>query len=79
MRLLLQNVKGLTFFGHTGVGVRRLIICWQSESAGKEFHTNGAETEKVREEKLLVIPDGLATRLVLRRTPGCGRKAVGVI
>ena len=33
--------------------------------AGKEFHVEGADTEKAREEKLLVIPGGLVRRSVL--------------
>ena len=32
---------------------------------GKEFLVEGADTEKAREEKLLVIPAGLVKRLVL--------------
>jgi len=33
--------------------------------AGREFHVEGADTEKAREEKLLVIPGGLVRRFVL--------------
>jgi len=33
--------------------------------AGREFQVEGADTEKAREEKLLVIPAGLARRLTL--------------
>ena len=46
--------------------------------AGKEFQVEGADTEKAREEKLLVIPSGLVRRFVLedRRTQGSGRKIV---
>ena len=33
--------------------------------AGREFQVEGADTEKVREEKLLVIPAGLVRRFVL--------------
>ena len=33
--------------------------------AGKEFQVEGADTEKVREEKLLVIPGGVVKRSVL--------------
>ena len=33
--------------------------------AGKEFQLEGADTEKVREEKLLVIPGGVVKRSVL--------------
>jgi len=32
---------------------------------GSEFQVNGAETEKAREVKLLVMPEGLARRFVL--------------
>ena len=32
--------------------------------AGKEFQVEGADTEKDREEKLLVIPAGLVRRFV---------------
>jgi len=35
--------------------------------AGKEFQVEGADTEKAREEKLLVIPGGLVRRLVLEK------------
>jgi len=31
--------------------------------AGKEFQVEGADTEKAREEKLVVIPAGLVRRL----------------
>ena len=31
--------------------------------AGREFQVQGADTEKAREEKLLVIPAGLVRRL----------------
>ena len=33
--------------------------------AGREFQVEGADTEKAREEKLLVIPAGLVMRFVL--------------
>ena len=33
--------------------------------AGKEFQVDGADTQKAREEKLLVIPGGLVRRFVL--------------
>ena len=33
--------------------------------AGREFQVEGADTEKAREEKLLVIPGGLVTRFAL--------------
>jgi len=32
---------------------------------GSEFQVDGAETENVREVKLLVMPEGLARRFVL--------------
>ena len=35
--------------------------------AGKESQVEGADTEKAREEKLLVIPGGLVRRLVLEK------------
>jgi len=40
--------------------------------AGREFQVEGADTEKVREEKLLVRPGGLVRRFVLeeRKTDG---------
>ena len=44
--------------------------------AGKEFQVEGADTEKAREEKLLVIglPAGLVRRFVLEeRKDLCGR------
>ena len=33
--------------------------------AGREFQVEGADTEKAREEKVLVIPAGLVRRFVL--------------
>ena len=33
--------------------------------AGEEFQVEGADTEKAREERLLVIPGGLVGRFVL--------------
>ena len=42
--------------------------------AGKEFQVEGADTEKVREEELLVILAGLARRFVLEE-----RKDLGVM
>jgi len=33
--------------------------------AGREFQVEGADTEKAREEKMLVIPAGLVRRFVL--------------
>ena len=43
--------------------------------AGKEFQlVEGADTEKARDEKLLVIPAGLVRRFVLEeRKDLCGR------
>ena len=42
--------------------------------AGKEFRVEGADTEKVREEKLIVIPAGLVRRFVLEECKDlCGR------
>jgi len=41
---------------------------------GREFQVEGADTEKAREEKLLVIPAGLVRRFVLEeRKDLCGR------
>jgi len=34
-------------------------------SAGREFQAEGADTEKAREEKLLVKPAGLVRRFLL--------------
>ena len=36
--------------------------------AGREFQVEGADTEKTREEKLLVIPTGLVRRQTDRQT-----------
>jgi len=41
--------------------------------AGKEFQVEGADTEKAREEKLLVIPAGLV-RICIGRMQGSGWK-----
>ena len=42
--------------------------------AGREFQVEGADTQKAREEKLLVIPSGLVRRFVLEeRKDLCGR------
>jgi len=42
--------------------------------ASKEFQVEGADTEKAREEKLLVIPAGLVRRFVLEECKDlCGR------
>ena len=35
--------------------------------AGRDFQVEGADTEKAREEKLLVIPGGLVRRFVLEK------------
>ena len=40
--------------------------------AGKEFEVEGADTEKAREEKLLVIPAGLVSRFVLEERMDLG-------
>ena len=40
--------------------------------AGKEFQVEGADTENAREEKLLVIPAGLARRSVLEERKDLG-------
>ena len=39
---------------------------------GKEFQVEGADTEKAREEKLLVIPTGLVRRFVLEERKDLG-------
>ena len=46
--------------------------------AGGEFQVEGADTEKAREEKLLVIPGGLVSckEICIARTQGSGRKIV---
>ena len=42
--------------------------------AGREFQVEDADTEKAREEKLLLIPAGLVRRFVLEeRKDLCGR------
>jgi len=40
--------------------------------AGKEFRVEGADTEKAREERLLVIPAGLVRRFVLEERKHLG-------
>ena len=40
-------------------------VSTQRMCAGREFQVEGADTEKAREEKLLVIPAGLVRRFVL--------------
>jgi len=40
--------------------------------AGKEFQVEGADTEKAREEKLLVVPAGLVRRFVLEERKDLG-------
>jgi len=39
---------------------------------GKEFQVEGADTEKAREEKLLVIPTGLVRSFVLEERKDLG-------
>ena len=41
---------------------------------GKEFQVEDADTEKVREEKLLVIPAGLVKRFVLEEHKDLDRR-----
>ena len=38
--------------------------------AGKEFQVEGADTEKAREEKLLVIPAGLVRKFIMEELNG---------
>jgi len=40
--------------------------------AGREFQLKGADTEKAREEKFLVIPAGLVKRSVLEERKDLG-------
>jgi len=40
--------------------------------AGKKFQVEGVDTEKAREEKLLVIPGGLVRRFVLEERKDLG-------
>ena len=40
--------------------------------AGREFQVEGADTEKAREEKLLVVPAGLVRRCVLEERNDLG-------
>jgi len=40
--------------------------------AGREFQVKGADKEKAREEKLLVIPAGLVRRFVLEERKNLG-------
>jgi len=42
--------------------------------AGREFQVEGADTEKAREEKLLVLPAGLLRRCVLEERKDLGRR-----
>ena len=44
------------------------IACRQNECVQVEFQVDGAETENAREEKLPVIPNGLARRFVLEES-----------
>jgi len=39
--------------------------------AGREFQVEGADTEKAREEKLLVIPGGLVRKFVSEERKIC--------
>ena len=48
-----------------GVSIERMC-------AGREFQVEGADTEKAREEKLLVIPTGLVRRFVLEECKDLG-------
>ena len=40
--------------------------------AGREFQVEAADTEKAREEKLLVIPAGLVRRFILEERKDLG-------
>ena len=42
--------------------------------SGREFQVEGADTEKARDEKLLVIPGGLVRRFVLEERKDVGRR-----
>jgi len=42
--------------------------------AGKQFQVEGADTEKPREEKLLVIPAGLVRIFTLEERKDLGRR-----
>jgi len=42
--------------------------------AGREFQVEGVDTEKAREEKLLVIPAGLVRRFVLEECKDLGER-----
>jgi len=50
--------------------VDRVLI--ERMCAGKQFQVKGADTEKDREEKLLVIPAGLVRRRVLEERKDMG-------
>jgi len=50
--------------------VDRVLI--ERRCAGKEFRVEGVDTEKAREEKLLVIPGGLVRRCVLEECKDLG-------
>ena len=45
--------------------------------AGREFRVEGADIEKVREEKLLVRPGGLVRRFVLEERKTDGHRPMG--
>ena len=42
--------------------------------AGREFQVEGADTEKAREEKLLIIPGGLVRRFLLEECKDLDRR-----
>jgi len=50
--------------------VDRVLI--ERSCAGKEFRVEGVDTEKAREEKLLVIPGGLVRRFVVEERRDLG-------
>ena len=50
--------------GHAG--------CGEGMCAGREFQVEGSDTEKAREEKLLVTPAGLIRRFVLEERKDLG-------
>ena len=45
--------------------------------AGSEFQVDGAEREKAREVKLLVMPESVAKSFVMEERIGSGWKVVG--
>jgi len=59
----------------TSMGKLYLLPCRVSIErmcAGREFQVEGADTEKARDEKLLVIPAGLVRRSVLEERKDLG-------